>query len=390
MIAETDDIALNTVGIQTIGEMTVEIIDPVRDYADLMEELFDFSVIRRAIVSGLRFRFDAMHAVTGPYAHEIFERRLGFPPGTVVNGEPLPDFGGHHPDPNQVHAKELCQLLMSENGPDFGAASDGDGDRNLVIGKGIFITPSDSLAILAANAHLAKGYRSGINGIARSMPTSTAADHVAAKDKISLYETPTGWKFLSNLLDTGLITLCGEESFGTGSNHIREKDGLWAVLMWLNILAVTGKSVIDIMEQHWRQYGRNYYSRHDYEEVDSDAARRMMDDLRVRLPSLTRTRIGGLFLRKADEFSYCDPVDHSVSKHQGIRLFFAGGARIVFRLAGTGTRDATVRVYIEQYESDHTKQKQDTQKALDPLIALADKISNLKLRLNRHKPTVIT
>jgi len=390
LIAGTDDVDIDTIGLQTIGDMKIEIVDPVRDYADLMEELFDFDAIRQAIAAGFRFRFDAMHAVTGPYAHEIFEQRLGFPVGTVVDGRPLPDFGGHHPDPNLVHARKLYELLMSDNGPDLGAASDGDGDRNLVIGRGIFITPSDSLAILAANAHLIRGYRSGIAGIARSMPTSAAADRVAAKHRLDMYETPTGWKFFGNLLDAGLATLCGEESFGTGSSHVREKDGLWAVLMWLNILAVTGRSAIDIVQQHWREYGRNYYSRHDYEEVDTGAAESMMEDLRTRLASLPGMRISNFVIKEADDFSYHDPVDHSVSKHQGIRILFEGGARIVFRLSGTGTQGATVRVYMERYEADPAGLNQDTQEALSGLITIADEIANLRLRLNRSRPTIIT
>lgn len=390
LIATGADVDIDRAGVRIIGAMKVEIVDPVRDYADLMEQLFDFDAIRHAVAGGFRFCFDAMNAVTGPYAQEIFERRLGFPPGTVVNCRPLPDFGGQHPDPNPVHARALYEQLMSDDGPDFGAASDGDGDRNLVIGKGIFITPSDSLAILAANATLARGYRAGIAGIARSMPTSAAADHVAAQQRLSLYETPTGWKFFGNLLDAGLATLCGEESFGTGSCHVREKDGLWAVLMWLNILAVTGKSALDIVRSHWRHYGRNYYSRHDYEEVDTGAAGKMMEDLRARLDSLPGTQISGLTVETADDFAYRDPVDHSVSTHQGIRILFAGGARIVYRLSGTGTQGATVRVYMDFYEPDPDRQEMDTQEALSRLITLADEIADLKLRLNRSKPTVIT
>ncbi|RCL00900.1 MAG: phosphoglucomutase [Candidatus Tokpelaia sp. JSC189] len=389
-IADTDDVDLDHLGKQMIGDMKIKIVDPVHDYANLMEELFDFEAIRRAITGGFRFRFDAMHAVTGPYAHEIFEQRLGFPAGTVVKGQPLPDFGHQHPDPNLVHVKELYDLLMADDGPDFGAASDGDGDRNLIIGKGIFITPSDSLAILAANAHLIKEYQAGIAGVARSMPTSTAVDRVAAKHKFFLYETPTGWKFFSNLLDAGIVTLCGEESFGTGSDHVLEKDGLWAILMWLNILAVSGKNALDIVRQHWREYGRNYYSRHDYEEVDARAARKMMEDLHARLGSLPGMEIGSLKIEKADDFAYHDPVDYSVSSNQGIRILFKDGARIVFRLSGTGTQGATVRVYMERYEADPDLQEQDTQKALEKLITIADEIAHLKLLLNRRKPTMIT
>ncbi|RCL02147.1 MAG: phosphoglucomutase [Candidatus Tokpelaia sp. JSC188] len=389
-IANVGDIDLDRLGHQEIGGMKIEIVDPVRDYADLMEKLFDFQAIRQAIADGLRFRFDAMHAVSGPYAHEIFEKRLGFPTGTVIKGQPLPDFGNKNPDPNPVHAKDLIDLLMSDGGPDFGAASDGDGDRNLVIGKGIFITPSDSLAILAANAHLVKGYRAGVAGVARSMPTSTAIDRVAKKHRFFLYETPTGWKFFCNLLDMGLITLCGEESFGTGSSHVLEKDGLWAILMWLNILSITGKSALDIVRNHWREYGRNYYSRHDYEEVDTAAAKEMMKNLHDRLESLPGMEIGGFKIEKADEFVYHDPVDCSVSHNQGLRILFKNGSRIVFRLSGTGTQGATVRVYMERYEADPVLQEQNTQKALSTLISIADEIGNLKLYLNRNAPTVIT
>ena len=330
-------------------------------------------------------RFDAMHAVTGPYAKEILENRLGAPKGTARNFVPLPDFGGHHPDPNLVHAKHLYDEMMAPDAPDFGAASDGDGDRNLIIGKGIFITPSDSLAMLAANAHLAPGYRSGLKGIARSMPTSGAADRVAEKLGIGIYETPTGWKFFGNLLDAGMATICGEESAGTGSDHVREKDGLWAVLLWLNILAVRGESAQDIVEKHWATYGRNYYSRHDYEEVETERANALMDDLRGKLAALPGTGVRGMKIAAADDFAYHDPVDGSVSRNQGIRILFEGGSRVVFRLSGTGTSGATLRVYIERYEPDPTRHDIDTQEALADLIAAADDIAGIRSHTGRDR-----
>lgn len=389
-IEDCDDIDISKLGEVYVGSMVVEVIDPVVDYANLMEELFDFELIRKAIAGGLTFRFDALNAVTGPYAHEIFEKRLGMKKGTVVNGTPLPDFGGRHPDPNLVHAHDLYELMMSEEGPDLGAASDGDGDRNMIIGWKRFVTPSDSLAILAANAKLIKGYRNGITGIARSMPTSAAADYVAKKLGLNIYETPTGWKFFGNLLDAGKVTFCGEESFGTGSNHVREKDGLWAILFWLNLLAATGKSVSEIVEQHWEIFGRSYYTRHDYEEVDQAAAKSIMEDLRKRLPTLKGTDIAGLTIAKADDFSYSDPIDGSVSEHQGIRIFFEGGGRIVYRLSGTGTSGATVRIYMEHYVTDPLKQDDDTQEALAALIVAADELVDLKKKLARDAPSVIT
>ncbi|ATN35499.1 alpha-D-glucose phosphate-specific phosphoglucomutase [Rhizobium sp. ACO-34A] len=390
-IVAADDLDLDNVGTFEVGGMQVQVIDPVTDYAELMEELFDFSAIRNLFGLGFRMVFDAMSAVTGPYAKEIIEGRLGAPEGTVRNFTPLPDFGGHHPDPNLVHAKELYDEMMSgKDAPDFGAASDGDGDRNLIIGKGIFVTPSDSLAVLAANAHLAPGYNGGIAGIARSMPTSAAADKVAEKLGIGIYETPTGWKFFGNLLDAGKVTICGEESAGTGSNHVREKDGLWAVLLWLNILAVRGESVQDIVSQHWATYGRNYYSRHDYEAVDTDAANGLVDTLRARLATLPGTKLGDLVVSAADDFAYHDPIDQSVSKNQGIRIFFEGGSRIVFRLSGTGTSGATLRVYIERYEPDASRHDLETQSALADLIAAAESIAEISNRTGRDAPTVIT
>ena len=389
-IIEAADVDLNMLGTAKIGDTEIVIFDPVTDYAELMESLFDFDAIRAMISQGFALKFDAMHAVTGPYAKEIFERRLGAPEGSVMNFVPLPDFGGHHPDPNLVYAKELYDLLMSDNAPDFGAASDGDGDRNLIIGRGIFVTPSDSLAMLAANAHLAPGYKDGIKGIARSMPTSAAADRVAEKLGIGMYETPTGWKFFGNLLDLGKVTICGEESSGTGSDHVREKDGLWAVLLWLNILAVRKESVKDIVEEHWARFGRNYYTRHDYEAVDSDIAKTLVADLRGKLASLPGTSVNGLKIEKADDFAYHDPIDHSVSEHQGIRIYFEGGARVVLRLSGTGTSGATIRIYIERYEADQAKHNLDTQETLAVLIDAAEQIAEVKKRSGRTEPSVIT
>jgi phosphoglucomutase len=389
-IADFADINLDRIGREDIGGMIVSVIDPVEDYAALMEELFDFGAIRNLISLGFRLCFDAMSAVTGPYAKEIFEIRLGAPGGSVRNFLPLPDFGGHHPDPNLVYCKELYDEMMGDGAPDLGAASDGDGDRNLIIGKGIYVTPSDSLAILAANANLAPGYSHGITGIARSMPTSGAADRVAEKRGIGIYETPTGWKFFGNLLDAGMATICGEESSGTGSNHVREKDGLWAVLLWLNILAVRGESVVDIVTQHWATYGRNYYSRHDYEGVDTDAANGLINALREKLPTLPGTKFGDLTVSAADDFAYHDPVDKSVSQHQGIRILFEGGSRVVFRLSGTGTTGATLRVYIERYEPDPTRHNIETQEALADLIVAAQSLADIKERTGRDAPTVIT
>ncbi len=390
-IADFPDVNLDRIGKDELpGGMILAVLDSVEDYTALMEELFDFGAIRNLVSLGFRIAFDAMSAVTGPYAKEIFENRLGAPSGSVRNFMPLPDFGGHHPDPNPVHCKELYDEMMGDDAPDFGAASDGDGDRNLIIGRGIFVTPSDSLAIIAANAHLAPGYSGGLTGIARSMPTSGAADRVAEKRGIGMYETPTGWKFFGNLLDANMATICGEESAGTGSNHVREKDGLWAVLMWLNILAVRGESVQDIVTQHWQTYGRNYYSRHDYEGVDTDAANGLVDNLRAQLPTLVGKTFGALKVEKADDFAYHDPIDKSVSEHQGIRIMFEGGSRVVFRLSGTGTSGATLRVYIERYEPDSSRHNIETQEALADLIAAAETIADIKARTGRDQPSVIT
>ena len=389
-IADIGPVDIDKIGTVKAGDITVKVIDPVADYAALMERLFDFDAIRAMFRSGFRMRFDAMHAVTGPYAKEILEKRLGAPQGTARNFVPLPDFGGHHPDPNLVHAKELYDEMMAADAPDFGAASDGDGDRNLIIGKGIFVTPSDSLALLAANAHLAPGYKAGLKGIARSMPTSAAADRVAEKLGVGMYETPTGWKFFGNLLDAAMATICGEESAGTGSDHVREKDGLWAVLLWLNVLAMRKESVKAIVEKHWTEFGRNYYSRHDYEAVETARANALIDELRARLGTLSGTAVGDLKIAAADDFAYHDPVDGSVSSHQGVRILFEGGSRVVFRLSGTGTEGATIRVYIERYEPDPAKHGLDTQAALADLISAAEGIAGIKRHTGRDKPTVIT
>ena len=390
LITDAPAIDLGSVGTQKSGDMVVEVIDPVTDYANLMQTLFDFPSIQAMIASGFSMRFDALHAVTGPYAHRIFEDILGAPKGTVVNGTPLPDFGGGHPDPNLVYCKDMYDLLMTDAGPDFGAASDGDGDRNLIIGKKRYVTPSDSLALLAANAPLAPGYANGIAGIARSMPTSAAADRVAEKLGIEMHETPTGWKFFGNLLDAGRVTICGEESSGTGSNHVREKDGIWAVLLWLNILAARKQGVDEIVRDHWAIYGRNYYTRHDYEEVDSAIANKLMDDLRMQLPQIANATFDGLKVSYADDFTYRDPVDGSVSANQGIRIGFADGSRIVLRLSGTGTVGATLRLYLERYEPAHGQHDLDTQAALSFLISLSDRIAGIRERTGRSSPSVIT
>ena len=423
--------------------MTVSVIDPVADYAWLMESLFDFAAIRAMFtggiaqsgaqtsdtempslrplpqsagyaitsdlasvvdspsrmasssisnVSGARFRikFDAMHAVTGPYAREIFVNRLGAPVDSIMNAVPLPDFGGGHPDPNLTYAHELVEILYGDGAPDFGAASDGDGDRNMILGKHFFVTPSDSLAILAANAHLVPGYQQGLAGIARSMPTSAAADRVAKALGIPCYETPTGWKFFGNLMDAGKVTLCGEESFGTGSDHIREKDGLWAVLFWLNILAVRKQSVEAIVREHWARFGRNVYTRHDYEDIPADAANGVMKLLHDSFAELQGAQFGHLQVKLCDDFSYTDPVDGSISTGQGVRIIFTDGSRIVFRLSGTGTGGATLRIYLERFEADVSRHHLDAQEALAALIGIALKISELRQRTGREKPTVIT
>ena len=389
-ILDAPDVALERIGESRLESMTVEVIDPVADYQELMTRLFDFERIRQCLQGGFRLRFDAMHAVTGPYARAILEGALGAPAGSVVNGQPLEDFGGHHPDPNPVHCADLMALMMGPDAPDFGAASDGDGDRNMILGRGVYVTPSDSLAILAANARLVPGYAKGLAGVARSMPTSRAADRVAEEMAIACFETPTGWKFFGNLLDAGLATLCGEESAGTGSSHVREKDGLWAVLFWLDILAARRQPVADIMREHWARFGRNYYSRHDYEAIDAGVAGELMDGLRSRIESLPGQRLGGLKVDAADDFSYRDPVDRSIARHQGVRVMLEGGDRVVFRLSGTGTEGATLRVYLERFEPDPGRHGQDPQAALAPIIALADELAGIRARTGRTAPDVIT
>ncbi|MFO8153684.1 alpha-D-glucose phosphate-specific phosphoglucomutase [Thioalkalivibrio sp.] len=390
-IARSPHIDIDHVGRRQAGEMEVEVVDPVHDYADLMESLFDFPAMRDLLHSGsFTMRFDAMHAVTGPYAEEILEQRLGAPAGTVMRKEPLADFGGCHPDPNLTHARELGQLMYGRGAPDFGAASDGDGDRNMILGAGFFVSPSDSLAVLAANAHLIPAYRGGLKGVARSMPTSQAIDAVADALGIPCYETPTGWKFFGNLLDDGRITLCGEESFGTSSDHVREKDGLWAVLFWLNLIAVRNQPVATIVREHWQRYGRHYYTRHDYEEIESGRADALMSRLRATFPELPGRRFGSLRVRTADDFSYRDPVDDSVSTGQGLRILFEDGSRIIFRLSGTGTMGATLRVYVERHETRTDQLDEDNQAALAALIEIAGSVADIRNLTGKDAPDVIT
>lgn len=390
-ILESRDIDLSRLGMSRMGATQVDVIDPVSDYADMMAGLFDFQATGELLESGdFRLCFDAMNAVTGPYAREIMQNRLGAPVGSVINGEPLPDFGGGHPDPNLVHAHELVSRMMSPRPLDFGAASDGDGDRNMVLGADFYINPCDSLAVLTANAHLVPGYANGIAGVARSMPTSRAVDRVASALAIPCFETPTGWKFFGNLLDAGKITLCGEESFGTGSDHVREKDGLWAVLFWLNIIAARGQTPAEIVREHWRQYGRDYFTRHDYEALDSRIAADMFSRLRNILPGLPGQEVAGQVVEMADEFSYLDPVDGSVSANQGVRVYLRDGGRIVFRLSGTGTAGATLRVYLDTYVSEPDRLELDPQKALASLIATADALMQIRSRTGRAGPDVIT
>jgi len=389
-ILDAANIALDELGSSTLGEMQVKVIDAVSDYAELMESLFDFAAIRALFANGFKIKFDAMHAVNGPYAHEILERRLGAPVGSVMNGVPLEDFGGGHPDPNLTYAHDLVEIMYGKDAPDFGAASDGDGDRNMILGKRFFVTPSDSLALLAANATLVQGYKQGLAGVARSMPTSAAVDRVAQALNIPCFETPTGWKFFGNLMDAGKVSLCGEESFGTGSSHVREKDGLWAVLFWLNIVAARKQSVEDIVVEHWVKYGRNFYSRYDYEGLPTEAANDVMQLLRDNFSTLTAKQFGKYTINTCDDFSYTDPVDNSISKGQGVRIIFSDGSRIVFRLSGTGTEGATLRVYLEAYEADEKYHHLDAQVALKELIAIALQISELKIRTGREAPTVIT
>ncbi|MFM2391787.1 MAG: hypothetical protein RLZZ437_3342 [Pseudomonadota bacterium] len=387
---DAPDVDLGTIGPQMMGDMIVDVVDAVADYAALMESLFDFPAIRAMFAGGFRMRMDSMCAVTGPYAIEILENRLGAAPGTCVNATPLPDFGGMHPDPNPTWAKALMDEMFSDAAPDFGAASDGDGDRNMVVGRGIYVSPSDSLAILAANAHLAPGYAKGLKGVARSMPTSAAADRVADALGIGKYETPTGWKFFGNLLDAGRATICGEESFGTGSDHVREKDGLWAVLLWLNILAVRKQSVAEILSEHWAKFGRNYYSRHDFEAIETAKADAMMAELRGKLAGLAGQSVEGMTIAAADDFAYTDPVDASVSQKQGVRIIFADGSRIVLRLSGTGTEGATLRMYLERYAPGPDGLSHDPQQALAPIIRAAHGLARIAEHTGRTTPDVVT
>ncbi len=390
-IAKIDDVDLDQIGEQQTGNIKINIVDSVADYAELMAQIFDFDLLKSCIGSGyISLCFDAMHAITGPYAKHILVDVLGASPDSIINAEPKEDFGGGHPDPNMAHAKELTEIMFSDQAPTFGAASDGDGDRNMVMGAGIFVTPSDSLAIIAANAKSIPAYSKGISGVARSMPTSQAVDRVAAKQNLACFETPTGWKYFGNLLDAGKITICGEESFGTGSDHVREKDGLWAVLFWLNLVARRRQPVAEIVQEHWRQYGRDIYCRHDYEAVDAKIANEIFDHLKQQLSGLAGQSFGENTVDYADIFSYTDPVDQSVSHNQGIRIGFTNGSRMVFRLSGTGTVGATLRIYLEKFEADADKHDQDAQEALAELIELAEQFCQVTQRTGRSAPDVIT
>jgi phosphoglucomutase len=389
-MSDAADIPIDALGTQRMEQMRIEVIDPVTDYAAVMRELFDFELLRGMFKRGFSMRVDAMNAVGGPYAKAILEGELGAPEGTVVNAVPLEDFGGLHPDPNPVNAEDLIAHMCAPDAPDFGAAMDGDADRNMVVGRDFVVTPSDSLALMTAHARLIPGYKNGLLGVARSMPTSAAADRVAKALGLPCFETPTGWKFFGNLLDAGRVTLCGEESYGTGSSHVREKDGLWAVLFWLSLQGATGKSVQTLVQEHWRTYGRNYYTRHDYEGIAVDAANALMADLRAALPSLAGRLFGQRTVSLADDFAYTDPVDGSVSKNQGVRLLFDDGARVIFRLSGTGTEGATLRLYLESYEADVDRQNEPVQNKLADLAALADTVAGIRDRTGMAGPTVAT
>ena len=391
-ILDAEDINLARLGETQLGDMVVDVINPVSDYAELLESLFDFERIANLLKRPeFRMRFDAMHAVNGPYAKAILEERLGAPAGTVVNGKPLPDFGGGHPDPNPVYAAELVAAMSDPAlGLSFGAASDGDGDRNMIVGRNFIVSPSDSLAVIAANYRLVPAYAKGLSGVARSMPTSCAVDRVAAELGIPCFETPTGWKFFGTLLDADKATLCGEESAGTGSNHVREKDGLWAVLYWLNILAARNETVEQIVRSHWQHFGRNYYSRHDYEGIETARAETLFARLREKLPTLAGQEVAGMKIAKADDFAYVDPVDGSRSEKQGVRIILEDGSRAVFRLSGTGTEGATLRLYLERYEADPARHGIPLQEALSPLIRMAEEIAHISEITGRSKPNVIS
>ena len=388
--SDAPDIDIDRLGLQQIDQMQVDVIDPVADYAAVMRELFDFAMLRGMFQRGFRMRVDAMNAVGGPYAMAILEGELGAPAGTVVNAEPLEDFGGLHPDPNPVNAEDLIARMQQPDAPDFGAAMDGDADRNMVVGRNFVVTPSDSLALMTAHARLIPGYQGGLLGVARSMPTSAAVDRVAKAMGLPCFETPTGWKFFGNLLDAGRVSLCGEESYGTGSSHVREKDGLWAILFWLSLQGATGRSVETLVREHWRVYGRNYYTRHDYEGIAVDVANTLMADLRAALSGLSGRKFGGRQVVLADDFAYTDPVDGSLSSQQGIRLIFDDGARVIFRLSGTGTEGATLRLYLERYEADVAQQDQPVQQALAELAAVADQVAGIRVRTGMMGPTVAT
>ncbi|MDJ0640456.1 MAG: alpha-D-glucose phosphate-specific phosphoglucomutase [Paracoccaceae bacterium] len=389
-IAEDDIGDIGKIGSFTVGSTQVDVVDPVDDYEALMQDLFDFDAIRALFAGGFRMCFDAMHAVTGPYAKRILEGSLGASEGSVINAVPSPDFGGGHPDPNPVWAKEVVETMEGPDAPDFGAASDGDGDRNMIMGRSAFVSPSDSLALLTAYAHLAPAYSGKLSGVARSMPTSRAVDLVAERLGIPCFETPTGWKFFGNLLDAGMATLCGEESAGTGSDHIREKDGLWAVLLWLNILARDGRDIVQLRADHWRSFGRNYYSRHDYEEIPTEDANALMSGLRAKLPQLPGTTVAGLQVSAADDFAYLDPVDQSLTEAQGVRITFTDGSRVVLRLSGTGTQGATLRVYLERFVDSGGDHAQDVQAALAPVIEAAEQLAQIAKHTGRSTADVIT
>ncbi|MFD1123544.1 alpha-D-glucose phosphate-specific phosphoglucomutase [Methylophilus flavus] len=390
IVDELPEVDLSSIGITTLDGFEVEVIDSVSDYADLMQSMFDFAAIKRWLAAGHTIKFDAMHAVTGPYAKEVFVNRLGAPVDSLMNCEVSENFGGGHPDPNLTYAEDLVKVAYGAQAPDFSAASDGDGDRNMILGSRFFVTPSDSLALIAANAKLIPAYAQGLSGVARSMPTSGAVDRVAAKLGIACYETPTGWKFFGNLMDAGKVTLCGEESFGTGSDHVREKDGLWAVLCWLNLLAATGESVESLVRKHWQQYGRNVYSRHDYETVPTAHAQAVINHIKQQFASLPGQVFGSYTVNTVDDFSYTDPIDASVSSGQGLRILFVCGSRVVIRLSGTGTEGATIRVYLEAYTEDPAQQHLDAQDALAELITVSNQISQLPQLTGRQQPTVIT